>query len=130
MYRKARTALFVLGTAIASAAPSTADVITDWNERTLPVVAAAAPAGRGPTPAVIIDIAMVHAAMYDAVPALTSAEYAEAYNQVKSLGSATSTTRSAEHFRFADTEARSQGRRVANHAFKNILQPIDKHGNK
>jgi hypothetical protein len=30
------------------------------------------------------------------------------------------------HFRFADTEARSQGRRVANYAFKNILQPIDK----
>lgn len=30
------------------------------------------------------------------------------------------------HFRFADTEGRSQGRRVANFAFKNILQPIDK----
>jgi hypothetical protein len=30
------------------------------------------------------------------------------------------------HFRFADTEARSQGRRVANHAFKNFLQPIDR----
>ena len=28
------------------------------------------------------------------------------------------------HFRFADTEARSQGRRVANHTFKNILQPV------
>lgn len=28
------------------------------------------------------------------------------------------------HFRFADTEARSQGRRVANYAFKNILQPV------
>ena len=34
------------------------------------------------------------------------------------------------HFRFADTEARSQGRRVANHAFKNVLEPLDKHGNK
>jgi hypothetical protein len=34
------------------------------------------------------------------------------------------------HFRFADTEARSQGRRVAQHTFKNILQPIDQHGNK
>lgn len=34
------------------------------------------------------------------------------------------------HFRFADTEARSQGRRVAQHTFKNILQPLDKHGNK
>jgi hypothetical protein len=33
------------------------------------------------------------------------------------------------HFRFADTEARSQGRRVANHTFKNILQPVGK-GNK
>ena len=30
------------------------------------------------------------------------------------------------HFRFADTEARSQGRRVANHTFKNILQPVGK----
>ena len=30
------------------------------------------------------------------------------------------------HFRFADTEARSQGRRVANHTFKNILTPVDK----
>jgi len=30
------------------------------------------------------------------------------------------------HFRFADTEARSQGRRVANYAFKNILEPTDK----
>ena len=29
------------------------------------------------------------------------------------------------HFRFADTEARSQGRRVAQHTFKNILQPLD-----
>ena len=34
------------------------------------------------------------------------------------------------HFRFADTEGRSQGRRVAQHTFKNILQPIDKHGKK
>lgn len=30
------------------------------------------------------------------------------------------------HFRFADTEARTQGRRVANHTFKNILQPVNK----
>jgi hypothetical protein len=29
------------------------------------------------------------------------------------------------HFRFADTEARSQGRRVAQHTFRNILQPLD-----
>jgi hypothetical protein len=28
------------------------------------------------------------------------------------------------HFRFADTEARSQGRRVANYTFKNILGPV------
>jgi len=33
------------------------------------------------------------------------------------------------HFRFADTEARSQGRRVSNYAFKNILVPVDKKGN-
>ena len=30
------------------------------------------------------------------------------------------------HFLFADTEARSQGRRVANHAFRNILEPVSK----
>jgi hypothetical protein len=30
------------------------------------------------------------------------------------------------HFRFGDTEARSQGRRVANHAFKNVLEPVGK----
>ena len=30
------------------------------------------------------------------------------------------------HFLFADTEARSQGRRVANYAFRNILQPVRK----
>lgn len=29
------------------------------------------------------------------------------------------------HFRFADTEARSQGRRVANYAFRNYLRPVD-----
>ena len=35
------------------------------------------------------------------------------------------------HFRFADTEGRSQSRRVAQHTFKNILQPVDdKHKNK
>lgn len=28
------------------------------------------------------------------------------------------------HFRFADTEARSQGRRAAGEAFRNILEPI------
>jgi hypothetical protein len=32
------------------------------------------------------------------------------------------------HFRFADTEARSQGRRVANYAFRNFLQPLGKKG--
>jgi hypothetical protein len=30
------------------------------------------------------------------------------------------------HFLFADTEARSQGRRVTNHTFHNILQPVGK----
>lgn len=29
------------------------------------------------------------------------------------------------HFRFADTEARSQGRRVANQAFRNVLRRVD-----
>lgn len=30
------------------------------------------------------------------------------------------------HFLFADTEARSQGRRAANATFRNILQPVGK----
>lgn len=30
------------------------------------------------------------------------------------------------HYRFADTEARSQGRRAANAAFRNLLQPVGK----
>jgi hypothetical protein len=30
------------------------------------------------------------------------------------------------HFRFAETEARGQGRRAAMHTFKNILQPVSK----
>jgi hypothetical protein len=29
------------------------------------------------------------------------------------------------HFRFADTEARSQGRRVAGYTFRNLLEPVD-----
>lgn len=32
------------------------------------------------------------------------------------------------HFRFADTESRSQGRRVANHAFRDVLVPRDQPG--
>jgi hypothetical protein len=41
------------------------DVIGYWNEQAL----AAASAGRGPTPATVIDVAMVHLAMHDAVQA-------------------------------------------------------------
>ncbi|HET9362118.1 MAG TPA: hypothetical protein VFO58_20340, partial [Vicinamibacterales bacterium] len=29
------------------------------------------------------------------------------------------------HFRFADTQARSQGRRVAGYAFRNFLEPVE-----
>lgn len=43
------------------------DVVGYWNERALAAVSQAAPVGRGATPATIIDIAMVHLAMHDAV---------------------------------------------------------------
>ncbi len=55
--------------ALAWASPAAADVVTDWNQTILATVGAAAPAGRGPTPASIIDVAMVHLAMHDAAQA-------------------------------------------------------------
>jgi hypothetical protein len=56
--------MMVLCAAITSASPVAAqDVIGYWNELTLTAVSQAAPAGRGATPAAIIDIAMVHLAM-------------------------------------------------------------------
>jgi hypothetical protein len=68
MKRCAAISMMVLGVAMTWVSPVAAqDVIGFWNERTLAAVSQAAPAGRGPTPAVIIDIAMVHLAMHDAV---------------------------------------------------------------
>ncbi len=43
------------------------DVIGYWNEVALAAVSQAAPAGRGATPATVIDVATVHLAMHDAV---------------------------------------------------------------
>src|SRR5688500_2962266 len=65
MFRQARTALCVLCVALAWATPSTADVVTDWNAKALPIVAAGHPG----TPATVIDLAIVHAAMHDAAQA-------------------------------------------------------------
>ena len=48
-----------------TAAPVMADVVTDWNEKTVVYVNAA---GR-PAPAWILDLAMVHIAMHDAIQA-------------------------------------------------------------
>ena len=56
--------LMVTGT-LATAASATADVVTDWNEKTVAYVNAA---GR-PAPAWILDLAMVHIAMHDAIQA-------------------------------------------------------------
>ena len=69
MKRKAPTIAFIVCTALAWASPTAADVVTDWNQIALSTIGAAAPAGRGPTPASIIDVAMVHLAMHDAAQA-------------------------------------------------------------
>jgi hypothetical protein len=51
--------------AVATAAPAAADVVTDWNAMTVGYVNA----GARPAPAWILDLAMVHIAMHDAVQA-------------------------------------------------------------
>ena len=71
MYRKARTALFVLCTAVAWATPSTAaDVVADWNVCSPAIIGA----GRatimfGVGPGTQVDLAVVHLAMHDAIQA-------------------------------------------------------------
>jgi len=50
---------------LATATPATADVVTDWNAMTVTYVNAAA----RPAPAWILDLAMVHIAMHDAIQA-------------------------------------------------------------
>ena len=57
----------LLGVFLGAAAPAGADVITDWNATTLSTIAAAPP-GAGPSR--VIEIAMVHIAMHDAVQAI------------------------------------------------------------
>jgi len=69
MKRQATTVAFIVCTALAWAAPTAADVVTDWNQIILTTVGVAAPAGRGATPASMIDVAMVHLAMHDAAQA-------------------------------------------------------------
>jgi hypothetical protein len=69
MCRHVRTILFVVCTALAWTNPAAADVVTDWNQTILATAGAAAPAGRGATPASLIDIATVHLAMHDAAQA-------------------------------------------------------------
>ena len=70
MKRLALAAAIILLTGLAWATPAAAqDVVSYWNERALAALPAAPPAGRGPTPASIIDVAMVHVAMHDAVQA-------------------------------------------------------------
>jgi hypothetical protein len=55
----------MVGVLSASAAPASADVVTDWNTMTVSFVNA----GGRPGPAGILDVAMVHLAMHDAVQA-------------------------------------------------------------
>ena len=70
MKRHAAISTMILGAVMAWVSPAAAqDVIGFWNERAFATVAPAAPTGRGPTPASIIDVAMMHLAMHDAVQA-------------------------------------------------------------
>src|SRR5687768_2465653 len=57
----------VLCASLAATAPARADVITDWNATMLSAIGAAAP-GAGPSR--LIEMAMVHIAMHDAVQAI------------------------------------------------------------
>jgi hypothetical protein len=56
--------LMVLGV---SAVPAAADVVTDWNSNTLTVIGLGA--ATRPTPSGILDLAMVHIAIHDAIQA-------------------------------------------------------------
>jgi hypothetical protein len=68
MKRCATIATMILGAVITWVSPVAAqDVIGYWNEQALAAVSQAAPAGRGATPATVIDVAVVHLAMHDAV---------------------------------------------------------------
>jgi hypothetical protein len=70
MKRRTAISTMILSAVMTWVSPAAAqDVIGFWNERALASVALAAPTGRGPTPASIIDIAMMHLAMHDAVQA-------------------------------------------------------------
>ena len=70
MKRLGWMAACVVVTALGWDTPAAAqDVVSFWNERALATVPVAPPAGRGATPAAIIDLAMVHVAMHDAVQA-------------------------------------------------------------
>jgi len=70
MQLQARTAAILVYAALGWTTQAAAqDPVSYWNERALAAVAPNPPVGRGNTPAVIIDLAMVHAAMHDAVQA-------------------------------------------------------------
>ena len=57
--------MLMAASTLVTATSATADVVTDWNEKTVAFVNAA---GR-PAPAWILDLAMVHLAMHDAIQA-------------------------------------------------------------
>ena len=59
--------LLIIACAILSASPANADVISDWNIQTGQRIAASTPPRRGPS--AVLDFAVVHLAMHDAVQA-------------------------------------------------------------
>jgi hypothetical protein len=104
MKRCAAISTMILSAVMTWVSPVAAqDVIGYWNELAVAAASQAAPAGRGATPATVIDVAIVQLAMHDVD--------ARIYLGI--------------HFRFADIEGRGQGRRVAGFVFRNFLEPID-----
>jgi hypothetical protein len=63
-----KTAGLIVCTCLAWAAPASADPVVDWNTITFQVLAAAPPSSR-PGPSAILDVAIVHIAVHDAVQA-------------------------------------------------------------
>jgi len=68
MRRRIRIAVLISVACLGGTGLACADAVVDWNQIAMQVIAAATPARPGPT--VFLDIAVVHAAVYDAVAAI------------------------------------------------------------
>jgi hypothetical protein len=124
------------------AASARADTVTFWNAVTVEAVSAGRPGGPG-----FLDVALVHAAMHDAMTTILEGFFGTndvAFSVATEVPLATQKTRTYKrfsdaaaevvearillgiHLRFADTVARTQGTHVAEWTFKCILRPVTK----